>query len=257
MTFRRVVLCGALWVVAATAALAGPPYLTDDPDPVPYHHWEFYTFLTGDWTRGAANVAGPAFEVNNGVAPSTQLHLIVPESRVSLDGVRAAGPGDIEAGVKYRLRMETPGCPEIATFPLIELPTGDSSEGLGNGRAWGKIPLWIEKNRGPWTSYGGGGYAFNNAPGERDFAFGGLLVQRTFTPALTLGAEVFLQGAQARQMGPSTVPGARESSIWNAGGTYNFTPDFSLLFSAGHSFQGDGNSVLYVALYRTWGPGAP
>jgi hypothetical protein len=157
--------------------------------------------------------------------------------------------GDTELGVKYRFLTETKDRPEIGAFPLLEIATGSAAQGTGNGKAWTKLPVWLEKNWGPWMSYGGGGYAFNSAPGQRNYPFGGILVQRTLSSSLSLGGEIYLQGALVQ-------PG-RSSSIWNFGGSYNFTPDFSLLVSAGHSFEGDGNSVAYVALYRTWGPGAP
>jgi hypothetical protein len=39
----------ALWaaVLIPGAANAGPPFRTDDPEPVEYQHYEFYTFSTG------------------------------------------------------------------------------------------------------------------------------------------------------------------------------------------------------------------
>ena len=255
--------------VWGSVAWAGPPYLTDDPDPVPLHHWELYTFYTRDRTRSTDTVNGPALELNNGIAPNTQLHLIVPQTYFSQDGMSATGLGDIEAGVKYRFLPETKGRPEVGMFPLVELPTGDSSRGLGNGRTWVKVPLWLQKSWGNLTTYGGGGYAYNPAPGQRNYGYGGLLVQYTFSPRLTLGGEVFLQGAQVDTPASETagsgdtsssgieVAGARSSALWNFGGSYNVTPDFSLLFSGGRSFQGDGNSDVYLAIYRTWGPGAP
>ena len=264
----RAALCLAT-LGAAGMAWAGPPYLTDDPEPVPYHHWELYTFATRDQTRSTTIVNGPALELNNGVAPNTQLHLIVPETYSSQDGTSARGVGDVEAGVKYRFLGETKDRPEIGTFPQVELPTGDQSRGLGNGRTWVKVPIWLQKSFGPWTTYGGGGYAYNPAPGQSNYGYGGLLIQRTLSPRLTLGGEVFFQGAQADtpesgatgSAGTSSsglqVAGARASALWNFGGSYNFTPDFSLLFTAGHSFQGDGNAIMYLGLYRTWGPGSP
>ena len=255
----RVAVCLILCAISAGAVLAGPPFMTDDPDPVDYHHWEFYTFMTQDQTRSSNTVDGPAIELNNGIAPSTQLHLIIPEAYYALDGQHASGLGDIEAGVKYRFVTESRDRPEIGLFPLAELPTGDQSKGLGNGRTWVKVPIWLQKSWGPWTVDTGGGYAYNPAPGQLNFIYGGLLIQRTLSPKLTLGGEIFLQGAQVQNDASSTVevPGARSSELWNFGGSYTFTPDFSLLFSAGHSFQGDGNKTLYLALYRTWGPGAP
>jgi hypothetical protein len=243
-----------LWILvfmlaSVMSAYAGPPFLTDDPIPVDYHHWEFYTFAAGDRTGSSNSVSGPAIEINNGVAPNVQLHLVVPDQFASSPGMSAHGLGDIETGVKYRFVQETKTTPAISTFPLIELPTGNSNQGLGNGRTWFKLPIWLQRDSGSWTSYGGGGYAINSAPGQRSYWFGGLLVQTNLSQKLTLGSEVFLTGAQTSD--------TRETSICNIGGQYNFTPDFSLLFSYGHSIQGQGNTVYYVSLYRTWGPGAP
>jgi hypothetical protein len=255
----------AIALATAPAAIAGPPFLTDDPEPVPYHHWESYLFATRDETQGADSLAGPAVELNNGIAPNTQVHLIVPEATFSQDGESARGIGDVEVGVKYRLLGQTASRPDVGLFPLAELPSGDATKGLGNGRAWYKIPLWAQKDWGPWTTYGGGGYAVNSAPGQKNYGFGGWLLQRTLSPALSLGGELFVQGASANAPSPASgqptseqqVIGARSTAIWNVGGTYNFTPDFSLLFTGGHSFEGEGNSVLYIGLYRTWGPGSP
>jgi hypothetical protein len=131
-----------------------------------------------------------------------------------------------------------------------------------------KAPIWLQKDWKSWTSYGGFGYAYNPVPGRRDYWFGGDLIQKTITPALTLGAEMFFQGASAYQAPLSqnangissqatTTAGSRPTAIWNIGGQLNINSDFSVLFSAGHSFRGDGNSVFYIALYRTWGPGSP
>jgi hypothetical protein len=250
-----------LIILTALSAFAGPPYMTDDPDPVPYHHWEFYTFFASDKTAASNAYSGPAFEINNGVAPNTQVHLIIPEAYSAQDGISFMGMGDIELGVKFRFQPEKRAAPEIGVFPLMELSTGDAAKGLGNGRTWFKVPMWIQKSWGAWTSYGGFGYAFNSAPGQRDFPYGGILIQRNLSPQWTLGGEIFAQGATAQvpssRNPPVAVAGENATVIWNVGGQYNFTPDFSFLFTAGHSFAGDGNAVMYFGLYRTWGPGAP
>jgi hypothetical protein len=243
-------------------AIAGPPFLTDDPDPVPYHNWEFYLFSSGDRTGSTNSVSGPAIEINNGVAPNTQLHLVIPEERYTQPGESESGIGDTEFGVKYRILKETDSRPEIGIFPMAELATGDSSKNLGNGKTWYRLPIWIQKSQGRFTFDTGGGYALNTAAGQRNYPFGGLLSQYELNRTLTLGSEIFLQGANASATGPESgiifqPPGTRSSSIWNIGGYYNFTPDFSLLFSGGHSFQGDGNTAFYLGLYRTWGPHTP
>ncbi|HNX51115.1 MAG TPA: hypothetical protein PKL08_13190 [Thermoanaerobaculaceae bacterium] len=40
-------------LVLALRASAGPPFLTDDPEPVATRHWEGYLFSTMDATRPA------------------------------------------------------------------------------------------------------------------------------------------------------------------------------------------------------------
>jgi hypothetical protein len=230
----------------ATSAFAGPPFLTDDPAPVDYGSWEGYLFGSGDHTsHGSYSINGPAVELNYGVLPDTQLHLVVPMTTVGGGGSRAiSGLGDTEFGVKYRFVHETNGWPQIGVFPMIELPTGDSGRGLGNGRAWFRLPLWIQKSFGEWTTYGGGGAALNSAPGQRDYPFGGWLLQRDIGTHLTLGGEVFAQGAAA--------DGDKGFGAVNLGGYYKCTEHFDLLFSGGHSFVGDEHTLWYFGLYWTW-----
>ena len=57
------------------------------------------------------------------------------------------------------------------------------------------IPIWLQKDFGDWTTYGGGGYWINPGPGNRNYWFAGWLLQRQVTKQLALGAEVFHQTA--------------------------------------------------------------
>ncbi len=244
MRFLRLSIVGLL---VLPALRAGPPFLTDDPEPVELQHWEAYLFATGDRTNDGGTVNGPAAEFNYGVWPDTQLHLVVPVTNVSPSGGAAvAGLGDAELGVKYRFVHEDEATPQVGIFPMVELPTGRAARGLGNGRAWFRLPVWLQKSWGGWTTYGGGGVALNSAPGQRNHPFGGWLVQRDFGPRLTLGAEVFAQGADAA--------GGRGFTAGNVGGCCNFTGQFSLLFSAGRSLRGERHTLWYLGLYWTGGP---
>lgn len=226
---------------------AGPPFLTDDPAPVELHHWEGYVFSVGDRATDSNTVTAPAIELNYGVAPEMMLHLVAPVATVTdSGGGRAAGYGDTEFGVKYRFVRETESLPQVGVFPMVELATGDATRGLGNGRTWYRLPVWAQKSWGPWTTYGGGGMSFNPAPGQRDYGFGGWLLQRDLGKHWTLGAELFRQGADA--------DGGRGFTVVNAGGYYNFTDDFNLLFSVGHTLAGERHAIFYLGLYWTWGP---
>src|SRR5271167_1652910 len=50
----------ALALLPAGRAAAGPPFQTDDPEPVPYQHFEFYTLSTGTAIRGDTSGVAPA-----------------------------------------------------------------------------------------------------------------------------------------------------------------------------------------------------
>ena len=62
----------------STAYAGGPPWRTDDPEPVPFKHGEIYLFSTGVFDDGGANGIGPALEFNYGPFLDTQFHLILP-----------------------------------------------------------------------------------------------------------------------------------------------------------------------------------
>lgn len=171
---QGVALTLPLVLVGVAPASAGPPFLTDDPEPVGYQHFEIYTFSTRDKSAAGTSTVGPAIEFNVGAVPNVQLHLVVPYAWTASAGMPSmSGLGDTEAGLKFRFVQQTKTMPEIRIFPMVELATGNANNGLGNGRTWYRVPLWIQKNMGSWTTYGGGGIAFNNAPGMKNYPFGG------------------------------------------------------------------------------------
>lgn len=235
------------FLTTSSVAWAGPPFLTDDPEPLGLHHSEFYIFAARDKTSGTDSVTGPAIEYNYEPSKNVMLHMVVPYASIDPGfGPVERGLGDMELGFKYRFVRETASTPEIGIFPAVEVPTGNSAKGLGNGQAWYRLPLWLQKSWGQWTSFGGGGYAINHAPGQKSYWFGGWEIQRNLSNKLILGGELYAQGAD-------TVD-SQSTTIANIGGYWNFTPGFSLLFSDGHSISGKSHSVAYLALYWTWGP---
>lgn len=236
-----------------TRAAAGPPFLTDDPVPTGYQHYEFYAFVTSEKNAGISSTTnGPAFEFNYGALRNVQVSISVPYTFLSvpttsgpvtpqsIPGTTVSGIGDTEFGVKLRFLQETVAHPQLSFYPSVEFPTGNGQNGIGNGRAWYRFPLWLQKSWGRWTTYGGGGYAVNTAPEQRNFAFGGWLVQRDFSENLTVGAEIYSQGPQ--------FTGDKSSTFYDAGSYIALTKSFGLLFSIGHTFSGDNESVGYFAL---------
>ena len=64
--------------LATTVVQAGPPFVTDDPEPVEYKHWEFYVAGSYNHEADLDEALLPMVEVNCGILPDVHLHLIAP-----------------------------------------------------------------------------------------------------------------------------------------------------------------------------------
>jgi hypothetical protein len=167
---RPIAALAAAIVFAPATGHAGPPYVTDDPEPVEFRHWEFYLATQHSITRAVATGTAPHVEVNYGAWPGLQLHVIAPLAYARPSGGPTFyGVGDIEVGAKFRFIDEGRWWPMVGTFPQFELPTGDAGSGLGTGHLHVLIPLWLQKSFGPWTTYGGGGFWVNPGAENRNY----------------------------------------------------------------------------------------
>jgi len=242
-----IIVCYA--VFAPMVASAGPPFRTDDPEPVEYGHYEFYTFYSGTHVNGDTSGARPGFELNYGLIPDGQFHVVAPlafDSPVS--GPSQFGVGDTELGFKYRFIQEDEKGwrPMIGVFPFLEVPTGDRSSGLGAGHWRAYLPLWGQKSFGDWTTYGGGGYWINHGGDtiDKDYWYFGWLLQRKVLDKLVIGAELFRQTA-------NTI-GGKDSSGFNFGAIYDFDDHNHLLVSIGRGLQNasDTNRLSWYIAYQ-------
>jgi hypothetical protein len=227
--------------LSATTAYAGPPFLTDDPDPVDLHHLEINAIYQATRTSdGRSGTLGG--ELNYGCARETQCHVALPVAfDHPSDSSLQTGLGDVEAGVKYRFfDQDDPGW-SAAVYPTVTLPTGDASRSLGNGRAQLLLPLWVQRSAGAWHFDAGVSWLANPAHDARDSWFAGLLGQRAFGDAFTLGAEVFRR--------TSTAVGVPTYNGFNVGAIVKLAPHSNLLASAGRGFgDTDANrGSLYLA----------
>jgi len=225
----------ALW---AGAALAGPPYATDDPEPTDTGHWEIYAFAAGTFRHGEFEGA-TGLDLNYGPVRDIQLTATLPVD-FSHDGGTHAGAGDVELGVKYRFLHDERAGFSFAIFPRVILPT--ASRRFGTGRARLLLPAWAQKHFGPWSLFGGGGYTLNPGAGNRDFWQSGIALTREVAPGLSLGAEVTHQSPDEA--------GGRGTTALGAGGIVHIAGSFSLLFSGGPVFahRGGPGVNLYLAL---------
>src|SRR6202020_2133271 len=104
-----------------------------------------------------------------------------------------------------------------SVFPLFLFPT---EYGFGYDRTNLFLPVWAEKDFGPWSVFGGGGWQLNPGAGERNFWQSGLVVTRSFGDRFSLGVEAFHQTAQDFASKPFTGV--------NVGATYRLTKHWTL-----------------------------
>jgi len=234
------------FILLANNSFAGPPYDTDDPEPVSFQHWEVYfsSHLTSDVTQRGGTA--PHFEVNYGVVPNVQLHIILPFAFSVVENENLNyGYGDTEIGVKFRFIKESKSCPQIGVFPIVELPSGNQSKGLGNGNVQVYLPLWFQKNFGKWITYGGAGYWINPGEGKRNWQFYGWQVQYQVTEKFSLGTELYHVTASEEN--------DKGDTRFNFGSVIDLSKTSHLLLSAGRSINGSTRFQCYIGYQLTLG----
>ena len=237
--------------------------MTEDPDPVEFQHFELYTFYNGTTVRGDTAGAAPAVQFNYGVIPNGQIHVIAP---LSFDapggGAAVSGYGDTELGFKYRFLEEDPhgGMPQMAVYPVVDLPTGDEGRALGAGYVRAYFPIYIQKSFGEWTTYGGGGYWINHGDdtANRDYWYMGWVLQRQVTEQLAIGGEIFHQTATLSFA--NTDPAFTQPTTGiNIGAIYDVDQHNHILASVGTGLQNAATTNMfswYVAYKFTGSLGA-
>jgi hypothetical protein len=223
-----------------SAAYAGPPFLTDDPEPTDTGHWEIYAPLfeaegSGEDFRGSLGA-----ELNYGAAENLQITVGLPAAFAHDAGGWHWGAGDLEISAKYRFYHDENAGLQIAFFPGVTLPT--AGHGMGAGRVTALLPVWGQKDFGHWSVFGGGGYAINPGAGNRDYWTGGVALTREIGERLLVGVEVDRQGAD--------IVGGSASTSLGAGAIYDLPGPLRLLASGGPTFDDTGGHGFhsFVAL---------
>lgn len=212
---------------APVIAWAGPPFMTDDPEPTDTSHWEVYSPLVEAEGRGADFEGSVGVELNYGAAPDLQITLGLPVAFAHDGAGWSRGAGDVAASAKYRFYHDEGAGFSIAAFPGITLPT--ASNGMGNGKVTALLPIWAQKDIGAWSVFGGGGYAINPGPRNRDHWKGGVAVTRQMDQRLLIGIEADRQGAD-------TI-GGRSSTSLGLGAIYQLCDQLRVLASGRPSFN--------------------
>jgi hypothetical protein len=237
------------WAIAAIllplTVWAGPPYITDDPEPTGTGHYEIYFFSEGAASRGSRD-GSAGIDFNYGAAENLQLTATLPIAwTVPARGGDATGFGNIELAAKYKFLHQREAGVDVAFFPRVFLPAGRSA--VGENHASLVLPLWLQRTSGAWTVFGGGGCEINRGGDSKDFCMLGAALTYQVNERFQIGAEVYHQTADTR--------GGDAGTDFDVGATYDLDAHFHLMASAGPGLQNRDlaadRGVWYAALLWT------
>jgi hypothetical protein len=228
-------------ILGAGCVVAGPPFLSNDPDPPEIGQWEVILpttairrpdgGITGEWTTA---------NFNYGYDSRTQLSFALPVAyQRSAAGSVQSGLGDVM--LEYKRRFGTD--PEAGYFginPAVSLPTGDAGRGLGRGNAVVQLPLLYLRSRGEWVGYADARYRWRDGEQRTSSWFIGTVLERRLTARSEVGVELYSVTAQA--------PAADATIGFDVGVRYTLAPNVRLIASAGRAYRGEPATTLLVGL---------
>lgn len=233
--------CALLALATSRAALAGPPFVTDDPLPTDYRNWEIYSgLLYGNDGMGNTAASLPFAEFNYGAMPNVQVSASFDIHELDRGSAPLDGYGGTQFGIKTRFVQETSATPQISFYPSVTTPE------LRGQHAVPFLPVWMQKSSGPWTAFGGGGLYLDSSPGMRNSTFVGGALERTISPGTTVGGELYHQSSE-------TIGGS-DTTAFNVGMIAQVGQYHAILFSVGRAFAGNDAFSAYASYEFALGP---
>jgi hypothetical protein len=229
-------------LIVSSLMIAGPPFFTDDPQPVDFRRWEFYLSSQSQFSENSVDATLPHFEINYGLVPDVQVHLIVPMEYTKRESSRDYSYINTEIGVKYRI-INIDSSFQVGVFPIAELPTGKHVTLAGENKLKVFLPLWFQINSGKFASYGGAGYWINPGTGNKNWIYAGWQGQYDLSETITLGGELFYHTTDADD--------SKGGAGFNLGGYINIDEHNHILFSAGHNLTGTNATTGYLGYQVT------
>lgn len=244
MVLRSRSIFAALLALSTSLAIAGPPYVTDDPEPTDKGHYEIYLFAAGTTTRDESGGAG-GIDFNYGAADDLQLTMVLPVAWTNSGGMSATNLGGLELAAKYKFLHQDDVGVDVAFFPRVILPAG--SELVGERHVSLLLPFWASHSWDRWNTFGGGGCTINHGGDSQNFCEFGWALTREVVPGLQLGAEIDHETADTR--------GGRASTGIGFGASYDLNDNFHLMGSLGPGIQNaaaTNRMTWYTALLLTF-----
>jgi len=232
MRQRPIALSILLAASFSSPVAAGPPYVSDDAEPTDFRHFEIYLYSDGATNR-AGTEGSFGIDFNYGATPDLQLTAVLPiEYSTPAEGAGAMGVGNIELAAKYRFLHQSDAGFDVAVFPRVFLASPSALVGDRNTSLL--LPIWLERDWGQWTTFGGGGCVLQGGHDADNYCLFGWALARQVLPNLQIGAEFVHQGAPSRD--------ERAMSGFGAGIKYDISEHYHLLAYTGSSIENAGET---------------
>lgn len=238
---RRTVIALLIFVFLPVVAYGGPPMLTGDPGTPGDGKWEINVAAVLEKRRSESRWEAPALDLNYGVGERIQLSYEVPWIVLSPEGENTrSGLGNSNVGVKWRFLDEEKQGISMSTKPEFEFnpPNSSADRGLVDEGTVFRLPVQVEKKLGPVT----GGLEFGRAfkQKQEDSWIYGFILGHRFTESLEMLGEIH---------GTGRPDFRKHETVFNVGGIWDLSKTYSMLFSAGRSFQSSAGDAPTLLLY--------
>ena len=238
-----------LFLAGSACVWAGPPFVTNDPDPPELGQWEINLPWSMERSRnGSASGEFVRVDVNYGYDRYTQISVEMPMPyQFPAGGGLRFGAGDVLLEYKRRFGLDAKAG-YFGVNPELTLPTGDEERGLGAGRATLQLPLLYQKQWGDTVAYADARYKWRAGDDGKSYWFFGLALEQAVGEKLKLGGELFATTPQS--------PNGEANVGFNVGGKWLMAPGRILMFSAGRSFMQEPELTLFIGLKLLFTPGS-
>lgn len=240
---KRIIPCiSSLFSLLLTQnILADGQFITSEAETVAYKNVELFLSTSIDKEDDYKNIQLPTVEIDWGAKPNLEFDISAPYViyKPNNEGEENVwNMGEFETAIKYTLTQETRMCPIISFAPTFDWPLGKNNSSIQNTL---RLPIWIDKNWNSWKASFGGGYGVKFDSNTKNYPFAGLLLQDQINDKWRLGSEIFYTGADSFE--------GEAFTLLNIGGSYNFTKDFNLMFSAGQTIFGEKHVIAYLGIH--------
>ena len=213
--FAAALVAGLLLLAPRSPARAGPPFETDDPEPVACHHVELDI---AEARQGEPASTGYLWEADYGPTQGIE---------TSIGGQ----PGEIEIASAIRFVPETVKTPQVGFLPALTVKSDGEKEVF--------LPFWFQKTIKQWTIFGGGGVSFGSE-------FTGIAVTRNFPSGSNVGLEFYHEN----ERNPAIAAPPRLGLGW----TDQFAPAQALMVWGGRPLAPTSRYLFYVGLQVVLAP---